>query len=25
VPPLKIRGGTGSALRSFALTPGPED
>ena len=25
VPPLKIRGGTGSALRSFALTPGPDD
>ncbi|HZF06851.1 MAG TPA: cyclase family protein [Patescibacteria group bacterium] len=24
VPPLKIRGGTGSALRSFALTPGDE-
>jgi kynurenine formamidase len=25
VPPLKIRGGTGSALRSFALVPGKED
>jgi kynurenine formamidase len=25
VPPLKIRGGTGSALRSFALVPGNED
>ena len=24
VPPLKIRGGTGSALRSFALAPKPE-
>ena len=25
VPPLKIRGGTGSALRSFALVPGRDD
>ena len=25
VPPLKIRGGTGSALRSFALVPGQAD
>ena len=25
VPPLKIRGGTGSALRSFALVPGKDD
>ena len=25
VPPLKIRGGTGSALRSFALVPGHDD
>jgi len=25
VPPLKIRGGTGSALRSFALVPGDND
>jgi len=24
VPPLKIRGGTGSALRSFALVPGKD-
>jgi kynurenine formamidase len=24
VPPLKIRGGTGSALRSFALVPGSD-
>ena len=25
VPPLKIRGGTGSALRSFALAPAEHD
>jgi len=24
-PPLKIRGGTGSALRSFAMVPGSDD